>query len=384
VRSSRGFVLVAAVLTSALVVTGCARDTGTPGQGGSGSAAAECTRNPAPAAAVGGGATPAPVAPNADASALRVGLAYDIGGRGDLSFNDSAAAGLEQAMNDLGLVKDNTRELAAAENESEDAAATRLRQLVADGFNPIIAVGFKYAAATETVATENPNVQFAIVDDATVELPNVTPLVFAEEQGSFLVGAAAALKTQTCHIGFVGGVETPLIQKFEAGYVAGAKAVAPDIQVDVSYISPAGDFSGFNDSARGTEVARGQLDAGADIVYHAAGASGQGVFEAVHAANTPEAPKFAIGVDSDQYNTVEPPVNEVIMTSMLKRVDVSVFNYINAVAAGDTSVLPERFDLSVDGVGYSTSGGMIDDITDELDAYKAAITNGEIQVLTTP
>src|SRR5690606_16406687 len=114
-----------------------------------------------------------------------------------------------------------------------DAAATRLRQLVADGFNPIIAVGFKYAEPLKIVAAENPDVQFAIVDDATVELPNVTPLVFAEEQGSFLVGAAAALKTTTCKIGFVGGVDVPLIQKFEAGYVAGAKAVAPDIEVDV-------------------------------------------------------------------------------------------------------------------------------------------------------
>jgi basic membrane protein A and related proteins len=383
VRIRRGLVLAAAVLTSALVVAGCARDTGGSQQGGD-AAGAECTRNPAPAASGSTGATPAPVAPNADASALKVGMAYDIGGRGDLSFNDSAAAGLERAISDIGLAQANTRELAAAENESEDAAATRLRQLVADGFNPIIAVGFKYATAVQTVATENPNVQFAIVDDATVELPNVTPLVFAEEQGSFLVGAAAALKTQTCHIGFVGGVESPLIQKFEAGYVAGARAVAPNIEIDISYISPAGDFSGFNDSARGTEVARGQLDAGADIVYHAAGASGQGVFEAVNAATTPEEPRFAIGVDADQYNTVDPPVNAVIMTSMLKRVDVAVFNYVNAVAAGNPGALPQAFDLSVDGVGYATSGGKIDDITDELDAYKAAIISGEIQVPTTP
>jgi basic membrane protein A and related proteins len=377
-RISRGVVLAAAVLTSALVVTGCARDTGTPQQGG-GAAGTECTRNPAPAAA-GGVATPAPIAPNADASALKVGMAYDIGGRGDLSFNDSAAAGLEKAISDIGLQQANTRELAAAENESEDAAATRLRQLVADGFNPIVAVGFKYATVLETVATENPNVRFAIVDDATVELPNVTPLVFAEEQGSFLVGAAAALKTKACQIGFVGGVDTPLIHKFEAGYVAGAKAVAPNIQVDVDYISPAGDFSGFNDSARGTEVARGQLDGGADIVYQAAGASGQGVFEAVNAATKPDAQKLAIGVDSDQYNTVAPPVNEVIMTSMLKRVDVAVFNYINAVAGGTTSSLPKAFDLSVDGVGYTTSGGKIDDITGQLDAYKAAIINGDVKV----
>jgi basic membrane protein A and related proteins len=382
VRIRRGHALAAALLTSALVVTGCARDTGgsaPPPAGGSG--AAECTRNPAPTLAAGASsATAAPAAPNADASGLRVGLAYDIGGRGDGSFNDAAAAGLERAIADLGVVKENTKELAAAANESEDAAATRLRQLVSEGYNPVIAVGFKYATALETVATESPQTQFAIVDDSSVELPNVKPLVFAEEQGSFLVGAAAALKTQTCKIGFVGGVEQPLIQKFQAGYVQGAKAVAPDVQIDIKYLSPAGDFSGFNDAAKGQVVASGQLDAGADVIYHAAGASGQGVFQAVKAAD-----KMAIGVDSDQYNVpAYADVRDVIITSMLKRVDVAVFDYVNAVAAGDTSTLPPVFDLTVDGVGYSTSGGRVDDVAADLDAYKAAIINGEIKVESTP
>ena len=268
------------MLSSALVVAGCARDTGTPSTGGGATAGGtQCTRNAAPATA-GGAASSAPALAKSDASGLKVGIAYDIGGRGDQSFNDAAAAGLERAISELGLVKDNTRELSASPNESEDAAATRLRQLVSDGFNPIVAVGFKYATATQTVAAENPQVNFAIVDDNTVNLPNVTPLVFAEEQGSFLVGAAAALKTTACKIGFVGGVETPLIQKFEAGYEAGAKAVAPNIQIDSKYLTPAGDFTGFNDPAKATEVARGQLDGGADIVYHASGASGKGVFEA--------------------------------------------------------------------------------------------------------
>ena len=323
-------------------------------------------------------------APNSDASGLKVGIAYDIGGRGDQSFNDAAAAGLERAISELGLVKENTRELSASPNESEDAAATRLRQLVSDGFNPIIAVGFKYATATQTVAAENPQVKFAIVDDNTVQLPNVTPLVFAEEQGSFLVGAAAALKTTACKIGFVGGVETPLIQKFEAGYEAGAKAVAPNIQIDAKYLTPAGDFTGFNDPAKATEVARGELDGGADIVYHASGASGKGVFEAVTAANTAQAPKWAIGVDSDQAKTATPPTNDRILTSMLKRVDVAVFDYINASAAGDTSTLPKVFDLKVDGVGYATTGDHLADIAPQLDAYKAAIVSGQITVPSTP
>jgi basic membrane protein A and related proteins len=381
-RTRRGFVLAAAVLTSALVLTGCARDTGptAPAGGGGGAPSGEqCARNPAPAGGA-AAATPAPKPANADASGLKVGLAYDIGGRGDGSFNDAAAAGLEKAISDLGVAQGNVKELAAAQNESEDAAATRLRQLVSEGYNPIIAVGFKYATALQTVAAEAPQVQFAIVDDASVELPNVTPLIFAEEQGSFLVGAAAALKTTTCQIGFVGGVEQPLIQKFEAGYVQGAKAVAPDIEVDVQYLSPAGDFSGFNDPAKGQVVAGGQLDGGADIVYHAAGASGQGVFQAVKAAN-----KLAIGVDSDQYNVpAYADTRDIIMTSMLKRVDVAVFDYINAVAAADLSTLPEVFDLQVDGVGYATSGGKVDDIAADLDAYKAAIIAGEITVEQTP
>jgi basic membrane protein A and related proteins len=383
VRMRRGHALAAALLTSALVVTGCARDTGTsaPPAGGGSSGAAQCNRNPAPTAAAGASsATAAPAAPNADASGLKVGVAYDIGGRGDGSFNDAAAAGLEKAIADLGVVQQNTKELAAAANESEDAAATRLRQLVSEGYNPIIAVGFKYATSLKTVASEAPQTQFAIVDDSSVELPNVKPLVFAEEQGSFLVGAAAALKTQTCKIGFVGGVEQPLIQKFQAGYVQGAKAVAPDIQIDVKYLSPAGDFSGFNDAAKGQVVAGGELDGGADVIYHAAGASGQGVFQAVKAAN-----KSAIGVDSDQYNVpAYSDVKDVIITSMLKRVDVAVFDYINAVAAGDTSKLPATFDLTVDGVGYATSGGKVDDIKADLDAYKAAIISGEIKVESTP
>jgi basic membrane protein A len=366
------------VLTSALVMVGCARDTGTP-QPGAGGTGTECARNAAPAVSGGAANTAAPL-PNADASGVKVGLAFDIGGRGDGSFNDSAGAGLDRAVSELGLPKASTKELTAAPNESEDAAATRLRQLVTEGYNPVIAVGFKYATALETVAKESPNTQFAIVDDSSVDLPNVTPLVFAEEQGSFLVGAAAALKTQSCKIGFVGGVEQPLIQKFEAGYVQGAKAVAPNIQIDVDYLTPAGDFTGFNDPAKGQVVTTGQLDGGADVIYHAAGGSGQGVFQAVKAAG-----KSAVGVDSDQYNVPSyADVRDVIITSMLKRVDVAVFDYVNASAAGNLQSLPTVFDLKVDGVGYATTGGKIADITADLDAYKAAIINGDITVQSTP
>lgn len=373
-RRGRLVTAIAVMAVTALALAGCARDTG-----GGGTAQGECERVPPPSVPA-ESAQPEPEKPKADASALKVGLAYDIGGRGDASFNDAAAAGLDRAVAELGLQKANTREATAQPGESEDAGTTRLRQLAEQGFDPVIAVGFNYATGVDTVAKEFPQTQFAIVDDDTVDLPNVTPLVFAEEQGSFLVGAAAALTTGTCAIGFVGGVDSPLIQKFEAGYEQGATAVAPDIRINADYISPAGDFSGFNDATRGTEIAAGQYDSGADISFAAAGQSNQGVFAAAQAAGT-----RAIGVDSDQYNSPQlTDVRDVIMTSMIKRVDVAVYDYVNAVAGNTVDTLPERFDLRNDGVGYSTSGGFVDDIRPQLEAYKAAIMAGEIQVSSTP
>ncbi|HEY0576873.1 MAG TPA: BMP family ABC transporter substrate-binding protein [Pseudonocardia sp.] len=378
----RAALLTAALLVAAVSLVGCAKDTGSTGSGGSTGAATECRRNPSPT----GGTTPAapPVGgAGTNASALRVGLSYDVGGRGDASFNDAAAAGLDRTKAQLGVTQ--VKELTAAIGESEDATAGRLRQLVTDGYNPIIAVGFKYEPAVEAVAPGAPNVKFALIDSTANDLPNVTPLIFAEEQGSFLVGAAAALKTKACHIGFVGGVQTPLIQKFEAGFKQGAKAVAPDIKIETSYLSQAGDLSGFNDPAKGGEATKGELDAGADVVYAAAGASGSGAFRAIKAASTPQAPKWGIGVDSDQYNDKTlADVRNVIMTSMVKRVDVAVYDFISAVASNQTNNIPKVFDLKVDGVGYATSGGFVDDIKSQLDAYKAQIISGAIKVSATP
>ncbi|GAA5150340.1 BMP family ABC transporter substrate-binding protein [Pseudonocardia eucalypti] len=372
--------MVAALLVAALSVAGCAKDTG--GGGGSGSSAAGCQRNPAPAgpAAV---AEPPEVPPDLNASNLKVGLSYDVGGRGDASFNDAAAAGLDRAKSRLGVT--DIKELTAAVGESEDASATRLRQLVDGGYSPVIAVGFKYEPAVVKVAPAAPNTKFGLVDSTAEGVPNVTPLLFAEEQGSFLVGVAAALKTKTCHVGFVGGVETPLIQKFEAGFKQGAKAVAPNIKIDTKYISPAGDLSGFNDPAKGGEAAKGQLDSGADVIYAAAGASGSGAFRAIKAASTPQSPKWGIGVDSDQYQDKNlADVRDIILTSMLKRVDVAVYSYIGAVATNRLDNLPKVFDLKVDGVGYATSGGNVDDIKPQLDAYKSQIIGGAITVSPKP
>jgi basic membrane protein A len=307
-------------------------------------------------------------------SDVRVGMAYDVGGRGDQSFNDSAAAGMDQAVEEFGM---ESQESEAADGEPESAREERLRTFADAGFDPIVAVGFAYSGAVAKVAAEYPDLHFAIIDDEAAAADNIANLVFAEEQGSFLVGAAAALKTETDHLGFIGGVEVPLIKKFEAGFIAGAQAVNPDITVDVVYLTQPPDFSGFNDPAKGKTAAEGMYDAGADIVYAAAGGSGGGVFEAASAAGM-----RAIGVDSDQYNIVDESVRDVIMTSMLKNVNVAVFEYLTEVNDGNFPTGVTRYDLSVDGVGYSTSGGFIDDITGDLDGYKQQIIDGEITVPT--
>ena len=311
-------------------------------------------------------------------SDVKVGMAYDVGGRGDQSFNDSAAAGLDQATDEFGI---EVEESEAEDGEAETAREERLRTFADAGYDPIIAVGFAYAGAVGKVAEEYPDVHFAIIDDSSLaDVENVASLVFAEEQGSFLVGAAAALKTEADHIGFVGGVEVPLIQKFQAGYEAGAMAVNPDITIDVTYLTQAPDFSGFADPAKGKTAAQGMYDNGADVVYHAAGGSGGGVFEAAS-----EADAWAIGVDSDQYNTADPSVQDVILTSMLKNVNVAVYEYLKEVVdSGEFPSGVNTYDLSVDGVGYSTSGGFIDDITGDIDDYKQKIIDGEIEVPTTP
>jgi basic membrane protein A and related proteins len=374
VRRTRLIAVVAIALTSALSMVGCAKDSGTttnnPGQ----NAAQGCQKSNVPTGApaattTGGGGE------EVDGSALRVGLAYDIGGRGDASFNDSAAAGLDRAKDELGVTQ--AKELTAAPQESEADKQTRLRQLASEGHNPVIGVGFAYTEATKKVAPEFPNIKFAVVDGSADDLPgNVTPLVFAEHEGSFLVGVAAALKSKSCKIGFVGGVNIPLIQKFEAGFTAGVKAVDPNATIEKTYLTEAGDFTGFQDAPKGQVAAKGLIDRGVDVVYHAAGASGKGVFAAAKDANI-----FAIGVDADQFN--QPTVAEykdVIITSMLKRVDVAVFDYITAVAKDDLASLPAVFDLKVDGVGFATSGGKVDDIRNTVAAYQAQIVNGDITV----
>ncbi|MEV8513866.1 BMP family ABC transporter substrate-binding protein [Dactylosporangium sp. NPDC051484] len=310
---------------------------------------------------------------------LKVGLAFDIGGRGDKSFNDSAAAGLDRVKSDMNV---EVKDLAAVANESENDKYSRLKLLCDAGYNPVIAVGFAYDGADAKngplarAAKDCPTTRFAIVDGGT-QADNVAALTFAEEQGSYLVGVAAALKSKTGTVGFIGGCQVDLIKKFEVGFAAGAKAIKADIKVLTNYLStPADSCKGFNDPAGGKTAASGMYDQGADIVYAAAGGSGTGVFEAAKDKKT-----LAIGVDSDQYNTVtDDSLKPVIMTSMLKRVDNAVFNFVKDYAANNFKAGGTVFDLKTDGVGYATSGGQVDDIKDKLDAAKADIVSGKVTV----
>lgn len=313
-------------------------------------------------------------------SGPKVGLAYDVGGRGDHSFNDAAALGMQKAVDQLGAT---CAEAEAQDQEPESAREDRLRTLAEGGYNPVIAVGFAYSDAVNAVAPDFPKVNFAVVDGFDPDQKpnnNVAYLDFAENEGSFLVGVAAALKTKTNHIGFVGGVHIDLIKKFEAGYVAGAKAVKPNIKVDVKYIEESA-LSGFADPAGGKQAAAGMYDNGADIVYQAAGGSGSGVFDAAVDAGTG---KWAIGVDSDQYLTASAPQKPHILTSMLKRVDTATLDMVKSMADGKPLVGYQTYNLAKNGVGYSTSGGFIDDITGQIDSYAAKIKSGQIKVPTTP
>lgn len=378
----RGAAVAAIALAGALALSSCAKDTGDSGGDEAGSNGGKGCETSSPPKADPASATEKSSGKlsfdGVDGSKTRVGLAYDVGGRGDASFNDAAARGLDRAKKELKLK--GTHETTASKNETESAKQQRLRRMAAHGYNPVVTVGFAYADALKAVAPQFPDTQFAIVDDDTVKAPNVTPLVFAEQQSSFLVGVAAAYKSEACHVGFLGGVNTPLIQKFQAGFDAGAKAAAPDIEIENDYIAPAGDNSGFNDPSTANVKAKGEITAGADVIYQAAGASGIGVFKAVKAKD-----KLAIGVDSDQYKQPNAaPYKDTIITSALKRVDVAVYDFIAASISGKLDKLPKRFTLADQGVGYSTSGGKIDDITKILDAYKAQITSGKITVPTEP
>jgi basic membrane protein A len=305
---------------------------------------------------------------------LAMSILFDLKGRGDKSFNDSAAVGLDKAASEFGYTV--TEEVRQGSDEAQ-----LLQKAADEGSTLVIGVGFAWGEAMGEAAAANPDINYAIVD-ATVDQPNVAGLVFKANEGSFLVGAAAALKSTTGKIGFIGGVDIPLIQDFFAGYEAGAKAVNSDIEIVSQYISPAGDFSGFNDPEKAKTIALGMYESGADIVYHAAGGSGDGLFAAAKEVNDGGTTAWAIGVDSDQAATVNADLAPHILTSMLKRVDVAVYETMKAHAEGTFEGGVRVFSVADGGLGYSTTGGHVDDIKDQLDAFAEKIASGEIEVPT--
>jgi basic membrane protein A and related proteins len=308
-----------------------------------------------------------------------VGLLFDISGRGDKSFNDSAAAGLDKAKAEFSGLK-STESAPTGDADRPE----RVKALADAKTGLIICVGFLWQKDCAASAKANPTLHYAIIDD-NIEEPNAAGLKFAEEQGSFLVGVAAAQASKSNKIGFVGGVRIDLIQKFEAGFVAGVKSVKKNAKVTVAYVSEPPDFSGFGDPAKGKTIAASMFKQGIDVVYAAAGSSGLGVFGAAKESGKKPGKVWVIGVDADQYQTVSVAGGrDYILTSMLKRVDVATYNAIKAYNAGTPLTGLQTFDLAKDGVGYATSNKAIKPYRAKIDAAKKAIIAGKIVVPTKP
>ena len=315
-------------------------------------------------------------------SDIQVGIAFDVGGLGDKSFNDAAFRGLQQAIDDGVVAKDSTKYIEP--NQSGSNRDDNVVNLADLGYNLVAAIGFAFSEGIDEIAGDYPDTDFAVVDGFAQDAPNVSNLTFKAEEGSFLVGAAAALKSETGTIGFLGGQRgTGLIEAFEAGFEAGAREVDPDIEILVEYIGDS--TQAFVDPTRGEALSEKMYDAGADVIYHAAGQSGLGLLKAAAAQQ-----KLAIGVDSDQSLTATPEQQQYILTSMLKRVDTAVFDVIQQVADDEFQSGTQVFGLAEDGVGYAVNEYndnedlLSQDIQDELEKYKQEIIDGNITVPTEP
>jgi basic membrane protein A and related proteins len=304
-------------------------------------------------------------------SKVRVGLVFDVGGRGDKSFNDSAWLGLVHASTELGV---QTEVMEPSSAEDREAA---MRLFAARGFDLVLGVGFIFSSEMNVVARAFPSSKFACVDYAPPmdgNIPsNVAGLVFREEEGSFMVGAVAGLISKTGAVGFVGGMDVPLIHKFEAGYSAGVHYVCPQCRVHVAYAGATPEA--FKDPAKGEALATSQISGGADVVFHASGTTGLGVFEAARDMGV-----RAIGVDADQYDEMP----GVVVTSMIKRVDVVVFDTIRDVTQGSFRGGLKSFGLKEEGIGYVDQGphadGIPAQVKDRVRGIRAEIIGGGIVV----
>jgi basic membrane protein A len=316
----------------------------------------------------GGERTPRTAAP------LHVGLVFDVGGLGDKSFNDLAHAGLVRARDELGITFEYFEPTQGSERE--DA----LRLFAQGDADLIVGVGFLFTDDIRAVAADFPQKRFVCIDYSWSEgdpppPPNLLGLKFREEEGSFLVGALAAMVSDSGTLGFVGGMDIPLIHKFEAGYRAGATHERPDIRVLVNYAGVTGEA--FKNPAKGKELALAQYEQGADIIFHASGSTGLGVFEAAR-----EMGRLVIGVDADQSSEAK----GLVLTSMIKRVDLVVFEEIQRVISGGFEGGVQVLGLKDDAVGYVRNAGnevwLTPSRVARLDALKQEIVAGRIQVPT--
>ncbi len=302
----------------------------------------------------------------AQPSPVRLGMVTDVGGLGDHSYNDLAYAGLVAAHGQLGV------RIAVIQPESVADFEPMLGMFAAKGFDETFGVGYSVQFDLRETAERFPNRHFSIIDGV-IDEPNVTSVTFREEQGSFLAGALAAMTTRTKTIGFLGGADVPLIRKFEAGYVAGAHEIAPHVTVLVKYV---GDF---NNVPAGAELANILYASGADIIYTAAGKAGLGAIQDVRERTG----DFVIGVNSDQDNLVPGK----ILTSVLKRVDVSVFRIAQLAAAHRPRPRRLVLGLKEGGIGLTsfryTRSTVTDAMIEKLARLKAAIIDGRIRVPTT-
>lgn len=301
-----------------------------------------------------------------NAEALKVALVLDKGGKDDKSFNAAAYAGATRAEKDLKI------DLKYVEATDTNAVENLHRSFARKNFDLIIGIGFAQKEAVRKVAAQFPKIKFALVDGE-VTAPNVRSLLFEEHEGSFLVGALAALKSKNNTVGFVGGMDIPLIRRFAMGYAAGAKHVNPNIKVIENYVGVTGEA--WNNPAKAKELALSQFSQKADVIFVAAGASGTGVFDAAE-----EKKIYAIGVDSNQ-NWIKPGV---ILTSMLKSVDVAVYDTIKETQAGKFAGGISRFGLKNNGVDYTLDKHneklITADMKKKVDDLKKQIVDGKITV----
>lgn len=305
---------------------------------------------------------------------INVGLVFDVGGRGDKSFNDSAYIGLQRAEKELGIKGEYREPGEGAHREAH------LRNFSKGDTDLIIGVGFLFTDEITAIAEDFPKKKYACVDySVTDDMPeNLAALTFREEEGSFLVGALAALKSKTGKIGFVGGVESPLIKKFELGYIQGAKHARPDVEVRAVYAGVSD--TAFKDPQKGKDLANSLFDSGVDVIYHASGSTGLGVFKAAE-----ERKKWAIGVDRDQMDEAAPGV---ILTSMVKNTDQAVYDIIQDTAKGQFKGGVHALGLKEGGVGYvynEKNKELIgEEIHKKIEDLKAKIISGEIKVKSKP